>query len=176
MTPDIQIRPFKTADFPFVVSSWLKSYKMMSYFARKVPHRIFFGHHKRVIAAILDSPMVKVYVAVSPDDDDQIIGYLVASAVRSPHEDRQCVVIQYLFVKREFQRLGIATKLIGILNIKQQDEVSYTHLCRLWSCSHRAPLPPAIVGFCNQNYCKNDSTDEWIAKKYPNWVYNPYLI
>lgn len=149
MTPDIQIRPFKTADFPFIVSSWSKSYKMMSYFAKRVHHQTFFEHHPSLISGILDLPMTKVHIAVSNEDPDEILGYLVARCLRKPAADQQEVVIDYVFVKKEFQRLGVGKRLLAELGLKEGDEVSFTH----WTY----PM------------------DE-IAPKHPTWIYNPYLI
>lgn len=149
MLLNIQVRPFKISDFPFIVSSWAKSYKMMSYFAKRVNHETFFVHHPQIISGILDLPMTKVHVAVSPDDPDQIIGYCVASAVRAPDEDKQAVVLHYIFVKKEFQKVGVGKRLVSELNIRDGDEVSFTH----WTYP----------------------VDE-LTKKYPTWVYNPYLV
>jgi GNAT superfamily N-acetyltransferase len=150
MSPEtISIRDFRAEDFPFIISSWGKSYKMMSYFAKRIDHNTFFENHPKVISGVLELPQMRILMATDASDPDQILGYLVGSCLRFSNEDKQSVILQYIFVKKEFQRLGIAKQLLAQLDIKEGDEVQFTH----WTY----PM------------------DE-ISKKYPTWVYNPYLI
>lgn len=121
----------------------------MSSFAKRITHPVYFEYHPDLIAQILDFPMVKVHIATPTEDPETILGYLAASAVRAPKEDKQEVVLHYLFVKKEFQLLGVARRLMDELHIQEGDDISFTH----WTY----PM------------------DE-ISKKRPTWVYNPYLI
>lgn len=93
--------------------------------------------------------MVNGLIAHPEDDESSILGYLIYSALRSPTGDTQEVVLQYLFVKKEFQQLGIAKHLISQVNLKENDTVYFTH----WTY----PMDEIIT-------------------KHPNLIYNPYLI
>lgn len=176
MSSDIKVRDYRSSDLHFIKSSWLKSYRALGYPTKNISGEVFWTYHSNVIDKILSNPMVRVLIACDSSDDEQILGYLIADCIRMPDKDNQDVVFHYVLTKREFQKMGIAKKMLDELGVKEGDRITYTHLSRLWTCDHRAPLPTASYGFCSYNYCSGDTAEQWIAKKHPTWVYNPYLI
>lgn len=99
-------------DTPFVFSSWLRSYKASR--DTRVAPQVYFHEHHKVIEAILASPSVSVTVAVSTEDPNTILGWAAMDSSKG--------VLHYVYVKEAFRRWGVATELVGTLNIN-----SYSH-------------------------------------------------
>jgi GNAT superfamily N-acetyltransferase len=71
---------------------------------RDIPQGLYFSHIHAAIERILSTPGIVVLVAVCRDVPDEVLGYCV-SAKRSD--------VLYCFVKRTYQRMGIATALLS---------------------------------------------------------------
>ncbi len=104
----MKVRPMRDADLNFILSTWLKSYydalKFYSSGTIRVPYPkddIFFQGHQARIKALLLSPKTECMVCVAPDEDTQILGWIVFDAE----------TLHYCFVKHYFRQMGIAKKL-----------------------------------------------------------------
>lgn len=94
------------SDHNFILSSWLKSFHG-SKFAGSLAADVYWTAYGETIRRLLADPDIKVTVACTTDDADQILGYIVhADSARAP-------VVHYLYVKQTFRRLGIARQLMN---------------------------------------------------------------
>lgn len=105
----MNLRPFRDeSDMNFVLSTWLRSYydalKWYSSGSIRVPYPkddVFFQGHQAKIKGLLLSPGTQCVICVAPDDENQIIGWVVY--------DKDC--LHYMYVKHVFRRLKIGAKL-----------------------------------------------------------------
>lgn len=131
----IEVRVAKLEDLPFIYSTWLRSYRHASQFARKIKNEVFYDMHHKVIDRFI-ARGGEVYVAHPKGEPDVILGYLCM--------DTTAPIAQYIYVKKPFRKMGIAKELI-----KDKDIKMFTH----WT-----------------------SDTDWISKKLPELIYNPYLV
>lgn len=106
MNESLVIRPVEAEDRPFILNSWLNSYFDGSSFARLIPRSVFFPFHKRLILSLLDRASVTGLVVTSKEDPELLYGYGIFELL----PDYQ--VVHYLYVKRAFGKLGIASQLV----------------------------------------------------------------
>lgn len=109
------IREAKGSDLNFIYDTWLKSYRN-SVLASQCGDAVFFSHYRFVIDKLLHD--CKPLIACLPNDEDVILGYLVAQAPDTIH---------YLFVKEAFRQLGIGNALITHQNLSS-DPLTLTHI------------------------------------------------
>lgn len=112
----MKIRPMQEGDVNFVLSTWLKSYyDALKYYAYKgAPYPVddvFFKGHQDKIKELLKTALCDVCVA--PDDDTQIIGWIVY--------DKD--TFHYCYVKHVYRRLS-ANKLKSHATLGQS---AYSH-------------------------------------------------
>lgn len=118
----IEIREFRPEeDQAFIFSSWLRTYKHHSYFAKRIKHALFFKGHHAVIEHILEKPTTTVAIACPKGDLDTILGYLVYEPAK---ESRP--VIHFVFVKEPFRRMGMAKTLFKSQHI-DINNIFFTH-------------------------------------------------
>jgi len=98
-----QIRSAKPADINFIYATWLNSQKYDTALGLSCRKALFFEQYRLVIDTILASEATQVLVAVLPENEDVILGYLVFQTPDTLH---------YAFVKEAFRKLGIAKQLI----------------------------------------------------------------
>ncbi len=140
----IEIRQATKDQLSFVFATWLRNYKHSSQFARKIKNATFFKWHHLVIERIFDRPNTLVLIATPQGESEPILGYAVLEAQDGTP------VIHYVYVKDDFRRMGIATKLIA---------------------ASRLPLDRAVF----THY--TSALDELgLLKKYTALEYNPYRI
>lgn len=108
---EIKIRNLRAEDKPFIINSWLKSYKEQP-FAKDIPKDIYYKFHSEIIRDILNRETTKVLLAVATEDEDVIVGYVVL-------EEGRINIFHYIYVKRAFNNLGIAKRLIKESGIKK---------------------------------------------------------
>ncbi len=106
------VRNANPDDFPLIFATWLRSYRHGGQFTRRIPERVYFARHHRVIERLLDSCSVRV--AASAEDTDVILGW----AVLEPG----CV--HFVYVKPAFRRMGLASALLADVN---WPATSYSH-------------------------------------------------
>ena len=119
--PPITIRQATEADIPFVFNSWLKSYRT-SQFASPIDNTIFFSEHHKVIERILR--YYDVRIACSPEDPDQIHGFICAGYTDG------IFTLHYIYVKHPFRRLGVAKELYDNFPKPENAASLYTHQTR----------------------------------------------
>jgi hypothetical protein len=114
----MNIRPLRDGDVNFILSTWLKSYyDALTTFSKRAqakiapPNEIFFKEHQEKIKAELLKS--KCLVCVAPDEENQIIGYIVF--------DGDC--LHYCYVKQVFRKMGVAKA----LSAKAQSLKHYSH-------------------------------------------------
>lgn len=100
----MKIRPSREGDINFVLSTWLKSYyEALKYYGSKgLPFPkddVFFQGHQSKIKELLKT--AQCFVCVAPDEDNQIIGYIVF--------DKDS--LHYCYVKQVFRKMGVAREL-----------------------------------------------------------------
>lgn len=134
----IEVREAKLDDLPFIFSTWLRSYRHSSQFAKKISNDVFFQWHHKVIERFIERNG-RVLIAHAAGEPEVILGYIC----REPSEE----IVQYVYVKRAFRKMGIAKELYKVANIANNS--TFTH----WTL---------------------DTT--WITKKLTELKYNPYLL
>ena len=115
----IEIHAGTEIHVPFVLSSWLKTYKYSSPFARRIRNEIYYKRHHAIATAILNRASTKVYIATPKGEPDVYLGYLVI-------ERSAFAVIHFCYVKTSFRRLGIMSALLKAARIVPEGS-RYTH-------------------------------------------------
>lgn len=111
MEESIVIREYRLDDRPFILNSWLRSYKE-SLFAAEIRDNIYYKWHGEIIHKILERGTTKVLIAASREDSDVIVGYLVTERIRGYD------IAHYVYVKRAFNGLGICKLLFELGPLK----------------------------------------------------------
>ena len=100
----VKFRQADETDVSFIFSSWLKSFKAH---AGPIKSVVYYEYQHRKIVQLLQRRFVTI--ACSPDDIEQIIGYMV-------HENINGVfVAHYAYVKNSFRKLGVLQPLMAEL-------------------------------------------------------------
>lgn len=102
----MNIRPMKSGDTNFILSTWLKSYyDTLTTYSKKAqakiapPNEVFFKEHQEKIKKVLES--ANTLICTAPDDDNQIIGYIVTESG----------TLHFCYVKHVFRKFGVAKRL-----------------------------------------------------------------
>lgn len=99
-------RPYEAStDAPFVFRSWISSFER-SPWAGVIPSHVFYDLTKIAINQLI-ARGTQIILAVNPDDDQQILGFVAFE------KD----LLHYCFVKDVFRRSGIATQLMAFANL-----------------------------------------------------------
>lgn len=102
------IRAVNNEDIPFVLSSWLKSYRY-SQAARNVVNDIYFseqvGQKARILEMLSDC---RTLVACDEEEGDCIYGWICAESI----EGSVPPVVHYVYVKSSYRRRGLARALL----------------------------------------------------------------
>lgn len=117
----VEIRKIKESDRNFVIATWLDNYRRSSSFAKRISNEIYYGNHNPIVLDILSKPTTEVLIACTPGDEDHCLGHIVFE--RFP----DTVVVHYVFVKIEFQGLGIGAELFNFAKINR-DSFTHTHM------------------------------------------------
>lgn len=116
----VEIRKMEPQDEGFIYATWLKSYKNSSNFAKRIKNDVYYPKHHAIVSHILVKPSTHVLIAHTHKDPDHILGFLA-------YEDTdQGFVAHYMFIKAEFQRIGIGRKLFEMSGMAPDDLV-FTH-------------------------------------------------
>jgi len=122
------LTPYGTA-LPFVIHSWLKSFRN-SGFAKHIPAHLYFASHHALIERLLKRG-ARACAAVFADDPDTLIGWMCTEGT----------VLHYLYVKHVFRRIGIGTKLLASL---PESPKFYSHLTYAGLGFRAKRLPQAL--------------------------------
>lgn len=106
MTSNIPLlfRSRNADDRNFIVSSWMRSFRSGSKWAKDVSAEVYKVQHQRVIMQLLANS--GSIVACSPDDPNQIFGY----AIYQPSAEG-IAIIHWLYVKEMYRKLGIGASI-----------------------------------------------------------------
>ncbi len=94
----ILVREAKATDEPFIYATWLKSYRN-SEFARHQTSDLYYAHQHDLIEKLMQGNQVNV--AVIDESPDVVLGWACG----------RDGILQYVYTKKAFRRLGIARKL-----------------------------------------------------------------
>lgn len=103
-TDKVQVRRGLPGDFNFIISTWLRSFKHASYFAKRIQNAIFYRFHHNLCTRLLARS--QVFVACDRVDPNVIYGWLVTEKFEGND------VVHYVYVKAPFRRMGIAATLL----------------------------------------------------------------
>lgn len=125
---ELLARPINTEkDINFLLSTWLQSYRS-SDFANAIANDDYFPNHQILIMSILGHENNAVTVVCDPEEQDQIIGYIVFNT-KAP-------IVYYCYVKHAFRKLGIAAWMFNSVREGQGTSpggmTTCTHKCRRW--------------------------------------------
>lgn len=151
MTP--KLRASKPSDMAYVRATWSKcaydALKAACYWSRQA-HAPLYTLFQPLFDAVMTKLLARgaVLVAVNPDDDDQIFGFVA-------YEPGEPPVVHCVAVKRDFQRRGIARALLDRAGVSFERPALYS----------LGVLPRIVRG-------DNRSTAVLIAPK--AWTHVPY--
>lgn len=103
-------------DIGFLFSSWIGSYEG-SPWAGTIPQHLSTAIHKATIMQLMQRGM-KIVMAVNPDDDDQILGF-IAYESSGP-------ILHYVFVKSLLRGEGVAKALLAFAGFSPDGPVFHT--------------------------------------------------
>lgn len=93
-------------DNAFIFATWLRSFRHLSYFAKRIKNHVFFKWHHALIERVLARETTTVLVAHAKDDRDLIFGYII-------FEDWDDFdVLHFIYVKGDYHKNGIGTMLL----------------------------------------------------------------
>lgn len=115
----VLVRPFIEADLPFILNSYLKSYRE-SYQSKLMVGPLWYKYHVEAVNKLIRVPESKILMAVNPEQQDQIFGYLWY------FENDRGVFGNWAYVKLPFRRLGIVGRLVEIAKAGGKD-LYFTH-------------------------------------------------
>lgn len=110
----IKFREPTKADYNFLASSWLKSFRK---FEPKISADVYYKHHNKLIDLIMQR--AKVIIACNEHDEEQVFGYIV-------YEECPISIVHYVYVKEAYRKMGIAKALGKAGHIT--DVFVFTHL------------------------------------------------
>jgi hypothetical protein len=122
----VAIRLATTADLPFVVHTWVKTFSRSDH-AHAIRTCIALRQyepligdyrtlHRNLVLQLLTT--CDVYVACSKDDTDYVVGYVVG--------DPATRTLQYVCIKKAYHGEGVAKMLVSAM-FPGPDPINYTH-------------------------------------------------
>jgi L-amino acid N-acyltransferase YncA len=136
--PTWVIRPAKEDDFAFILDSWLKSTRDEPW-AGVVCNNMAMAVLQETVRQLMLRGM-KVSVAVNPERDEQIVGWLASEPGRPPE-----VIVHAIYVKQPFRRMGTAKQLLATVGLSPSDPFPYTYRSRLSRAFPNAKHLPGIA-------------------------------
>lgn len=106
MESNFTIRPVMDSDLSFIFSTWLKSFRYSSLFAKDIDNDIYYKYHQLVIERIL-SRVPTIYIACDKVNPETVFGYIIGEGE----------VLHFLYVKKDFRKLGIGGILLDTYGI-----------------------------------------------------------
>lgn len=103
-------REEEPGDRDFILASWLRSYRL-SETVKGVDKSLYYSGQNKLASRILAGSEVKILAA--SEDPKTIVAWM---CYRFP-------VIHYIYVKQDFRRMGLASRLLG----DPQKWAAYTH-------------------------------------------------
>lgn len=118
----IGLRGIEPNDLAFIMSSWLRSFKDTSNFAKDIPTETFYPNHHKLLERIIARPTTKIMIAHLEESPEVILSYMVYETMPLS------LVIHFMFTKHNFRRFGLAKLLFETLQVNpSQAAIEYTH-------------------------------------------------
>ena len=111
-----KIRDFKEDDTNFVISTWLRSY-YSNKTGYKESSKVYYPEHQKQIKKLWNDGKLVCLVAVSPEDEEVILGFAVFGMDYTLH---------YVCVKEIYKKLGVGKGLLKRF-YKDRKEVTVSH-------------------------------------------------
>lgn len=124
MNEEFKIREARGDDLPFLLNSYIRSYRKAP-MNQRVPDSLYFDFHPDVAKQLLKRS--SVLVACDLQFDNQLYGYIMFEPVG---DDFACV--HWMYVKAIYRRLGVATDLIKALNRKISYYTHFNDNCKFF--------------------------------------------
>lgn len=113
------IRTAQKADAPFIIHSWLTSFREGDFNAG-IPNTIYYHTHHKIVTSILSR--ATVLVLCMPDAPEVLFGYICVEACDNG------IIIHYIYVKNDFRKSRLASRLLQeVLDAEKPDVVFCTH-------------------------------------------------
>lgn len=132
----LAFRPAAAPDLPFVIFSWLASFRD-SHYAGLIAMEDWRDVMEPQILKALARPGVEVFVAYHPDEEDKTADLYGWLAVERGHERP---FILYCYVKQNFRRMGIARRLFKAAGVDPTCDIAYA--CKTSVLSRLARVLP----------------------------------
>ena len=117
----IKIRPYReSTDSKFLFATFINSYRYSNPIASASRPTDYFKSQAEGLRACLATPGVITLIAAAEDDEDLILGFLIAGS-------RGASVIHYIYTKAPFRTRGVASALIKHAKIDLTQKTFYTH-------------------------------------------------
>ena len=118
------VRPMTEGDLNFIRNSWLKSYAL-SNFRRYMTPQVYYSEHSDLVNDLL--PKASTLLACDPEDETHIYAYICFELCGD------VLVIHYCYVKELYRKLGLASKLISLIQDSASSSVTIaTHANELF--------------------------------------------
>ena len=115
------IRAPHSKDVPFILNSWLRSYRTADA-VKLLDNETYYRNHHPLFTRLLET--CEVRIACADDDRDQILGYAVSTNLGNAK------VLVYCYTKFLFRGMGIARKLLISAGINAEEPFFYTFLSK----------------------------------------------
>lgn len=145
----LKLRLAREGDRNFIYNSWLKQMEG-AYVTHGIPKRIYYAIHPEIITDLLQCS--KTIMAVNPEDDDHIYGYITFF----PDYENNRLIMHFVFVKSSYRKFGVATALKQSMYDLESDLMDN---------------PSLVATHSTERMCsKNFLSEKW------RFIYNPYLL
>ena len=104
------VREAVESDHACVFATWLHSYRHNSQFTKRIPDGIYYSKHHSVIENLLKRS--KLVIATTEEDTSVILGWSCYESSESIAGLIVPAIIHYVYVKPDFRKAGVATKLL----------------------------------------------------------------
>lgn len=118
------IRERKPDDEAFIYGTWLRSFKATGIAARRIPERIYYSMHHRVIERILARPSCWGCVVFPDGDPGTILGYIIGESTSS-----NGTVLHYAYVKSAWRGMGVFRELLKGIDPNGCQFTHWTQIC-----------------------------------------------
>jgi len=144
----VVVRRQDEQDIPVCFDGWLRSYRDSRFASRVSSEQYWFFHHQLIEGLWID-PTCAWLIACNPEHPGQVFGFVCGQ--RAETLSGSALVVHYTWVKRDFRRFGLATRLLATLDTRE--------------------VPGAIVSTHDTAMGR-----EWLKGAGIANVYNPYLV